>query len=144
MTLRKQLVASVCLALAGCMTLAGKPAAFSSCPVAQMWDTSTVALADFQLETADKAAGVLETRWMDVAASTPAGALQREVNKERMRYVVEVKPDSGGATATVLQLREEWSPMGVRSRQWRAIPGNPSEESAVVAEIARRLKEKGC
>ena len=144
MTFRKQLAVSVCLALAGCMTLAGKPAAFSSCSVAQVWDASTVALADFQLEAADKAAGGLETQWMEVAASTPAGALQREVNKERVRYVVEVSPDGGGATATVLQLREEWSPMGVRSRQWRAIPGNASEEKAVAAAITRHLKEKGC
>jgi hypothetical protein len=73
-----------------------------------------------------------------------AGAFQRDVNKERLKYVVEVKRDATGAIATVLQRREEWSPMGVRMRQWRGIPGNPQEESAVAAEIARRLKEKGC
>ena len=144
MTFRKQLAVSVCLTLAGCMTLAGKPAVFSSCSVAQVWDTSTAALADFQFETADKTAGALETKWVEVEALTRAGAMEREVNKERVRYVVEVKPDGGGAAATVLQLREEWSPMGVRSRLWRAIPGNASEEESVAAAITRRLKEKGC
>ena len=126
------------------MTLAGKPAVSSSCSFEQVWDTSLAALGDFQLQSADRLTGVLETNWLEVAASTRAGALEREVNKERVKYVVEMKPDGRGVVATVLQLREEWSPMGVRSRQWRAIPGNSSEESAVVAEIARRLKERGC
>ena len=133
----------LCL-LSGCMTLAGKPAASSSCSFDQVWDAAILTIADVQFETINKAAGVLETQWVEVEASTRAGALQREVNKERLKYVVEVKRDGNGAVATVLQLREEWSPMGVRSRQWRGIPGNPQEESAVAAEITRRLKEKGC
>ncbi len=76
--------------------------------------------------------------------ATHAGAMRRDVNKERVRYVVEVKREGPGAAATVLQLREAWSPMGVKMNQWRAVPGNPTEEAAVTAEIARRLKEKGC
>ena len=130
--------------LPGCMTLAGQPTAVSPCSFEQVWDASILTIADVQFETINKAAGVLETQWVEVEASTQAGVLQREVNKERVKYIVEVKRDGTGAAATVLQLREEWSPMGVRSRQWRAIPGNSSEESAVATEIARRLKEKGC
>ena len=144
MTIEKRLSFVGCLLLSGCMTLAGKPTAFFSCSVEQVWDTAVAVLEDDRVQSADKQAGVLETQWMEVEAATQAGALQREVNKERVRYVVEVKPDGGGAAATVLQLREEWSPMGVRSRQWRAIPGNASEEEAVAAAIGRRLKEKGC
>jgi hypothetical protein len=34
--------------------------------------------------------------------------------------------------------------MGVMMNRWRAVPGNPTEEEAVAAEIARRLKAKGC
>ena len=130
--------------LSGCMTLGGQPTAVSSCSFDQVWDTAILTIADVQFETINKAAGVLETQWVEVEASTRAGALQREVNKERFKYVVEVKRDGTGAVATVLQLREEWSPMGVRSRQWRGMPGNPQEESAVAAAIAKRLKEKGC
>jgi hypothetical protein len=143
-TFPKQLVFSACFLLSGCMTLTGKPTASSPCSFEQAWDISIATLGDFQLQSADRQAGVLETKWLEVEASTRAGALEREVNKERLKYVVEMKPDGHGVLATVLQLREEWSPMGVRSRQWRAIPGNSSEESAVVTEIARRLKEKGC
>ena len=109
-----------------------------------MWDTSIAALEGVRLQTADKAAGVLETNWVEVEASSQAGLMQRDVNKERARYVVAVKRDGTGAAATVLQLREAWSPMGVKMNQWRAVPGNPRDEAGVAAEIARRLKEKGC
>ncbi|TAL12232.1 MAG: outer membrane protein assembly factor BamC [Nitrospirae bacterium] len=144
MTIEKQLAAVGCFLLSGCMTLAGTPTAFSSCSVDQVWDTAIVTLGDFQLQTDDKTAGVLETKWVEVASTTRAGVLEREVNKERVRYAVEVKPEGRGAAATVLQLREEWSPMGARSRQWRAIPGHASEEEALAAAITRHLKEKGC
>lgn len=126
------------------MTLAGKPAASSSCSFDQVWDAAILTMADVQFETINKAAGALETQWVEVEGSRPAGFFQRDVNKERLKYVVEVKRDGAETVATVLQLREEWSPMGVRMRQWRGIPGNPQEESAVAAGIAKRLKEKGC
>lgn len=126
------------------MTLAGKPTAVSSCSFDQVWDAAILTMADVQFETINKAAGALETQWVEVEGSRPAGFFQRDVNKERLKYVVEVKRDGAETVATVLQLREEWSPMGVRMRQWRGIPGNPQEESAVAAGIAKRLKEKGC
>src|SRR5712691_10945333 len=114
-TTHRLLAMFTCLLLAGCTTLAGKPTATSPCPFEQVWDTAIVALEGVRLQAADKAAGV-----------------------------VEAKRVGTGAAATVLQLREIWSPMGVKMNQWRAVPGNPREEAAVAAEIARRLKEKGC
>ena len=144
MTSHSLLSIAACLLSAGCTTLAGKPTAFSSCSFEQVWDASVAALSDFPVQTIDKAAGALETNWIEVDASTQAGALQRDVNRERVKYVVEVRPDGRGTAAIVAQLREEWSPMGVQSRQWRAIPGNPSEEEALASAITKRLKEKGC
>ena len=144
MTIRNQLAILTCLFAFGCMTLAGKPTASSSCSFEQVWDASSAALSDFQLQTVDKATGVLETQWVEVQASTQAGIIQRDVNRERVKYSVEVKREGAGVVATVLQLREEWSPMGVRSRQWRGIPSHDAEEMAAAAEITRRLKEKGC
>lgn len=143
-TMWKKLPVLGCVLLSGCMTLAGKPAAVSSCSFDQVWDAAILTIADVQFETINKSAGVLETQWVEVEASTRAGIFQRDVNKERLKYMVEVKRDGAETVATVLQLREEWSPMGVRMRQWRGIPGNPQEESAVVAGIAKRLREKGC
>ena len=144
MKTRRLLDVLACLLLAGCTTLAGKPTATSLCPFEQVWDTAIVALEGVRLQAADKAAGVVETNWVDVESTTQAGALQRDVNKERVKYVVEVKRVGTEAEATVLQLRQIWSPMGVKMNQWRAVPGNPRDEAAVAAEIARRLKEKGC
>jgi len=141
---RRLIAVLTCLVLAGCTTLEGKPTARSPCPFEQVWDTSTNALEGVRLLTADKAAGVLETNWVEVESATQAGILQRDVNRERVRYVVEVKREGTGAAAMVLQLREAWSPMGVMMNRWRAVPGNPTEEAAMAAEITRRLKEKGC
>lgn len=144
MAIRNPAIVLAMLMLSGCMTLAEKPTALSPCSFEQVWDASIAALSDFQIQRFDKTTGLLETNWMEIAASTQAGALQREIDKERFKYIVEVKPDGRGAVATVLQIREEWSPMGVQSLRWRGIPGSSREESAVAAEIARRLKEKGC
>jgi hypothetical protein len=143
-TTHRLLAAFTCLLLAGCATLEGKPTARSPCPFEQVWDTSIAALAGVRLQSADKSNGVLETAWAEVESSTRAGVMQRDVNKERVRYVVEVKRERDGSSATVLQLREIWSPMGARMRKWHAVHGNPKDEEAVAAEIARRLKEKGC
>ena len=140
----KQVSLLASLTLAGCASLEGKPTATSPCAFEQVWDTSIATLEGARLLKADKDAGVLETNWVAVESSTHAGVMRRDINKERVRYVVEVKREGPRATATVLQLREAWSPMGVMMNRWRAVPGNPTEEEAVAAEIARRLKEKGC
>src|SRR2546425_13289529 len=140
----KQVSLLTVLLLAGCMTLGGKPAATSPCASEQVWESAVSALEGLRLLNANKAAGILETDWLAVESSTQAGIMQRDVNRERARCVVEAKRNGTGAAATVLQLREAWSPMGVRMNQWRAVPGNPKDEEAVGAEIARRLKEKGC
>jgi len=143
-TIWKPVSALAFLILAGCMTLTGRPTASSSCSFEQVWDTAIVSLEGVRLQAADKANGVLETAWVEAEGSTRAGAFQREVNRERFQYVVEVRREGVGASATVQQRREEWSPMGNRMLRWRAVPGNSAEEAAVAAEIARRLKEKGC
>jgi hypothetical protein len=144
MIIWKHSVLLLALLLVGCATMEGKPTARSPCAFEQVWDTSISALAGVRLQSADKSEGVLETAWAEVESSTRAGVMQRDVNKERVRYVVEVKRERAGSSATVLQLREIWSPMGARMRKWHAVPGNPKDEEAVAAEIARRLKEKGC
>ena len=143
-TTHRLLAVFTCLLLSGCATLGGKPAATSPCASEQVWESAVSALEGLRLLNANKAAGILETDWVAVESSTQAGIMQRDVNRERARYVVEVKREGTGAAATVLQLREAWSPMGVKMNQWRGVPGNPKDEEAVAADIARRLKEKGC
>jgi len=132
------------LLLPGCLTLAEQPATVSSCSFEQVWETSLAAVSDMQIQTADKSAGVFETNWLEVVGARQAGILKRDVTKERFKYVVEVTRDGIGTVWSVLQLREEWSPMGVRMRQWQRMQGNHQDTAAVSATIARRLKDKGC
>ena len=132
------------LGLAGCQSAGSVPTASSGCSFDQVWDTAIASLEGWKLETADKSRGRIETAWLEVASKSRAGLFERDVNKERIRYLVEVKPEGAGAKALVQQLREEWSPMGVRMRQWQAISANGAEETALGNEISRRLKAKGC
>ena len=133
----------VACGLAGCLS-SSPPSARSSCSFEQVWDTAIASLEGSQLESADKANGRIETAWLEVPSQSHAGILERDVNKERVKYIVEVQQDAATTAATVQQRREQWTPMGVRMRQWRAIVPNSSEEMTLANEIARRLKEKGC
>ena len=132
------------LGLPGCQSTASLPTASSTCSFEQVWDTAIAALEGGRLESGDKAHGRIETAWLEVPGTSRAGLFERDVNKERMKYIVDVKRNASGAKATVQQLREEWTPMGVRMRQWRAAAADPSEEAALAGEISRRLRDKGC
>ncbi len=132
------------LGVAGCQSAGSLPTASTSCSFEQVWDTAIASLEGGKLESADKASGHVETAWLEVASNSRAGLLERDVNKERMKYLVDIKAEGTSTKAVVQQLREEWTPMGVRMRQWRAIPANGTEERALANEISRRLKEKGC
>jgi len=133
----------VACGLAGCL-FSSPPSARSSCGFEQVWDTAIASLEGSQLESADKANGRIETAWLEVPSQSHAGILERDVNRERVKYIVEVQRDGAATTATVQQRHEQWTPMGVRMRQWRPVAANPSEEAALATEISRRLKEKGC
>ena len=133
----------VACGLPGCLS-SSPPCARSSCSFEQVWDTAIASLEGSQLEFADKANGRIKTAWLEVPSQSQAGILERDVNKERVKYIVEVQPDAAATTATVQQRREQWTPMGVRMRQWQAIPADSSEEMTLANQIARRLKEKGC
>jgi hypothetical protein len=133
----------VACGLAGCLS-SSPPSARSSCSFEQVWDTAIASLEGSQLESANKANGRIETAWLEVPSQSHAGILERDVNKERVKYLVAVQRDAAATTATVQQRREQWTPMGVRMRQWQAIPPDSSEEMALGNKIARRLKEKGC
>ena len=129
--------------LAGCVS-SSPPSARSSCSFEQVWDTAIASLEGGKLESADKANGGVETAWLEVPSQGRAGIMDRDVNKERVKYIVEVQRGTTATVATVQQRREQWTPMGVRMNQWRAIPANSAEEMTLANEIARRLKEKGC
>jgi hypothetical protein len=127
-----------------CQGSAALPVARSSCGFDQVWDTVIASLEGAQLESADKAAGRVETMWLEVSSKSRAGLIERDVNKERLKYRVDITPHGSDAEAKVQQLRQAWTPMGVRMREWRAIPADAAEETALAQRISQRLKEKGC
>src|SRR2546426_11212454 len=90
-TTHRLLAMFTCLLLAGCASLEGKPTATSPCAFEQVWDTSIAALSDVRLQKADKAAGVLETNWVEVGSATQAGIMARDGQQERVGEVVEGK-----------------------------------------------------
>jgi hypothetical protein len=135
---------AVFLALAGCQSISPLSKADTSCSFDQVWDTAIASLQGAQLHAADKTNGLVETAWLEVSSKSRAGLLQRDVGKEHVRYIIRVTPEGKGARATVQQLREDWSPMGVQMRQWRAMPPDAGEEAALATDIRRRLTEKGC
>jgi hypothetical protein len=141
--MRLLLILFIYMVVTACSTGGSEPIT-SSCSFEQVWDTSIAALEGLRLESADKSKGVVETDWTEVAASSRAGILQREVNKERFKYIITLNSQNAGPSVTVRQLRQQWSPMGARMRQWRAMQENSSEEAALATEISRRLKDKGC
>src|SRR2546428_10678099 len=102
----KQVSLLTVLLLAGCTTLGGKPAATSPCASEQVWESAVSALEGLRLLNANKAAGILETDWVAVESSTQAGIMQRDVNRERARYVGEGERERTGAGAPGLPLRE--------------------------------------
>ena len=118
----------VACGLAGCLS-SPTTSARSSCSFEQVWDTAIASLEGSQLESADKTNGRIETAWLEVPSQNRAGIMNRDVNKERVKYIVEVQRDVASAAATVQQRREQWTPMGARMRQWRALPADQAEES---------------
>lgn len=130
--------------LSACTTVAEPSIARSPCFFNQVWDTAVASLEGAKLVAADKSRGIVETDWIEVEDSVPAGILQRNVNKERFKYILEVQSQGESAFASVRQLREGWTPLGARMRQWRAIRPDSSEEKELASVISRRLREKGC
>ena len=129
---------------AGCIGFLGSPKVTTHCPFDQAWSVVLASLEEFDLDHVNDAKGVIETSWLTVQATTKAGLLQRDVNKERVRFIVDVEPQAQGASVAVQQFRETWSPMGVRYREWRRVPPHQDEEARLAERIEKRLKDRGC
>ncbi len=135
---------SVCLVAVGCAGLFGAPKVTTSCSFDQAWSIALASLEEFEIRRIDQDKGTIETDWVVVQAMTKAGVLRRDVNKERVRFVLDVIPENGGASVAVHQLREQWSPMGVRYREWRRIPPLEDEQARLARRIHQRLKARKC
>ena len=129
---------------AGCAGLFAAPKVTTSCSFDQAWSVALASLEEFEIRRIDQPKGMIETDWVVVQAMSKAGALQRDVNKERVRFILDVVPEQGGVSVTVHQLREQWSPMGARYREWRRIPPLEDEQARLARRIHQRLKSQKC
>src|SRR2546429_7626803 len=113
--------------LAGCLS-SPTTSARSSCRFEQVWDTAIASLEGSQLESADKTNGRIETAWLEVPSQSHAGILERDVNKERVKYLVAVQREAGGTIAKSQQRPGQRKPHGVRMRPMQGGPAPLSHE----------------
>ncbi len=130
--------------LAGCAGLFGAPVVRTSCTFDEAWSVALASLNEFEIRRVDRRRGTIETDWVVVQAMTKAGLLQRDVNRERVRFLLQVTQENEGANVAVHQLREQWSPMGAQYREWRRAPPITEEEKLLAQRIRQRLKSRKC
>jgi len=146
MTMKGRLTAIIGIwaLLTGCAGLFNGPTVRTSCSFDQAWSVALASLKEFEIRRIDQQKGMIETDWVVVQAMTKAGALQRDVNKERVRFILDIVSENGGASVAVHQLREQWSPMGVRYREWQRIPPLEDEQARLARRIHQGLKSRKC
>ena len=130
----------------GCATLSGAPSTVKAgCAYDQAWSVALASMDEFALTQTDKDKGVIATEWATFASGRKAGAFQREVNKERARFYLNVEAARQPVRISVRQVREFYSPMGARSQaMWKRIPPVAEEERRLIQRITNQLLSEGC
>ena len=131
---------------AGCAGLYSAPSIATTCSPEQTWHVALGSVNEFELRRVNKDKWIIETGWV---ADTPinkgrSGIFQRDLNKERARFIITIKPDEKGSLVTVKRIREFWSPQGVQMRSWRQIPPNEEQEHQLATRLTNRLLRKTC
>ena len=132
---------------AGCATFGRAPLTVTaSCSPEQAWDASLESVKSLTLRHTDQAKGVIATEWATMDSGKQAGVFEREANRERARFFLNLEPNQQAVTISVRQIREYFSPMGVQSQstRWRRIPPLAEEEQRMVQQLSNQLKDKGC
>ena len=130
----------------GCAAISGAPYIVKAgCSYDQAWAVALASMDEFVLTQEDKDKGAIETEWTSLASTRKIGVLQREGNRERARFVVNVDASMQPVRISVRQAREFYSPMGARSQaMWKRIPPNTEEERRLVQRITNNLLSEGC
>ena len=131
----------------GCAAISGEPHTVkAACSYDQAWSVALASMDEFALTQEDKDKGVIATEWATFASGQMAGVFQRQANKERARFFVNVEAARQPIRISVRQAREFFSPVGARSQgiAWKRIPPNAGEERRLVQRITNQLLSKGC
>ena len=145
----KHIVLSLLLVVftVGCAGVSGAPSTVKAgCSYEQAWAVTLLSMSEFVLTQEDKDKGALETDWATFPSQRTYGVFQRQGNKERARFVVNVEADRQPVRISVRQAREFFSPGGAQSQgiAWKRIPPNAEEEQRLVRRITNNLLSEGC
>lgn len=131
----------------GCAAVSGAPQTVkAACSYDQAWSVALASMNEFVLTQEDKNKGVIETEWATFASDRLAGVFQRQGNKERARFFLNVEAARQPIRISVRQAREFFSPVGARSQgiAWKRIPPNTEEEQRLIQRITNQLLSEGC
>ncbi len=131
----------------GCAAVSGAPHTVkAACSYDQAWTVALASMDEFVLTQEDKDKGVIETDWATFASGRSVGVFQRQGNKERARFFVNVEAARQPVRISVRQAREFFSPVGARSQgiAWKRIPPSAEEERRLVQRITNQLLSEGC
>ncbi len=131
----------------GCATMSSAPSTVKAgCSYDQAWSVALASMNEFVLTQEDKNKGVIETEWATFASEQSIGVFQRQGNKERARFFVNVEAARQPVTISVRQAREFFSPVGARSQgiAWKRIPPDAEEERRLIQRITNQLLSEGC
>ncbi len=131
----------------GCAAVSGAPSTVkAACSYDQAWSVALASMDEFALIQEDKDKGVIATEWATFASGRLAGVFQRQANKERARFFVNVEAERQPIRISVRQAREFFSSVGARSQgiAWKRIPPNAEEERRLIQRITNQLLDKGC
>lgn len=131
----------------GCTAVSGAPHIVkAACSYDQAWAVVLASMNEFVLTQEDKGKGAIETEWTSFASDRTVGVLQRQGNRERARFLVNVDAARQPVMISVRQAREFFSPVGARSQgiAWKRVPPNAEEERRLIQRITNQLLSEGC
>ena len=136
--------------LAGCAAMSGAREQYLVCPYDTVWDAAVTTMKDRPISVQDKAKGLIESSWIEMAAEgRPYGMFGREPwdNKERARMILTVKQQEDVTSVSIVENRQRWHARGgVTQQATRWWPVEPSEKA--IADVQQRLttnlKKQGC
>ncbi len=145
----RQIVLSLFLVVStvGCAAVSGAPSTVKAgCSYDQTWAAAISSMDEFVLTQEDKEKGVIETEWATFASQQSIGVFQRQGNKERARFFVNVDAARQPVRISVRQAREFFSPVGARSQgiAWKRIPPDAEEEQRLIQRITNQLLSEKC
>lgn len=138
----------LCVAAVACTSIPRER--YASCSYDTIWDAALDAMKERPLTTQNKDKGLIETGWIEMAASErPYGAFGRQAfdDKERAKMNVLLTRNTDGIEVSALETRQRWHLRGGATQQatkwW---PIEPSEDAMknVMNRINAKLKDKGC